>query len=74
MKNFALLALVATLARAQENDEKPVEPDNSNFPDEWSHDTCQAEQVEDGRGLQDQCKSTVVDRDIKEVAEYSEEL
>ena len=48
MKNFALLALIASLAHAQDKEEeKPVEPDLSNFPDEWSNDTCKAESDSD---------------------------
>jgi len=45
MKNFVLLALTATIAYAAADADsvRREEPDNSEFPDEWTKSPCGAD-------------------------------
>ena len=75
MKNFLTLACLASIAVTRDvnvkpvGNEEPVEPDTSNFPDEWFEDDYR-----DACGDDDRCKSSSAERDDASPVEKSAEL
>jgi hypothetical protein len=76
MKNFATLILMVYLVQSKDllTDREDIEkqPDLSGFPKDWTHNTCSSKRT-DSESI-DRKKCEPVDRDIREVARYDEEL
>ena len=78
MKSFSIIALMASLSFGQETQDEVREPEYDEFPDEWYKDTCEAQPIDDftikASISEEQCRSTITDHSIEEVARYNDAL